>query len=59
MNYIKSKEKVVPYKLEDKFIKPKNNNEKQDNLGKIREFTSNDKKYIKGNTINIFDENIK
>ncbi len=51
------KAEVIPYN--DEYIKTEKNNEKQDNLGEIREFTSNDKKYIKGYTINIFDENIK
>jgi predicted DNA-binding protein YlxM (UPF0122 family) len=49
----KIKAGVIPYNNE--YIKTKNNNEKCDNLGEIRKFNLNNKKYRIGDTIDISD----
>jgi hypothetical protein len=49
------KEEVIPYQPNNEYIKTKNNNEKQDNLGEIRRFNLNNKKYRIGDTIDISD----
>jgi hypothetical protein len=40
----------------DKYIKTEKNNEKCDNLGEIRKFNLNNKKYRIGDTIDISDK---
>jgi len=51
------KAEVIPYN--DEYIKTEKNIEKCDNLGEIRKFNLNNKKYRIGDTINVFDKKNK